>query len=190
MSKAVKAALAIMCAGALLAGVGAGVAFGEYSTLDYEKLPSSGSEQAITASETVEVAAEGEVFISTVYGGGCSSEIVADESVAPNTLLVNARCSGLADGIVVSKPRVSVYEDEVFREDSPAKLNRVEERVTTDISVYPEVIGNDSFSDFMQNKDVVLEGLKNGVIYEIPSAYDDFSVEVRVNPVDIDRVFM
>ena len=47
---------------------------------------------------------EGDVFVSTVYGGGCSSEIVADESVAPNTLVINARCSGLADGIVVSKP--------------------------------------------------------------------------------------
>lgn len=190
MNRTVKAALAIVCAGALLAGAGAGVAFGEYSSLRYEELPISGSDQAITASETVEVGEEGDVFVSTVYGGGCSSEIVADESVTPNTLVINAQCSGLADGIVVSKPRVSVYEEEVYREDSPAKLSRLEERVTTDISVHPEVYYQDGFSEFMRNKDVILEGLKKGVVYDIPSAYDDFHVEVRVNPVDLDRVYM
>ncbi len=42
----------------------------------------------------------------------------------------------------------------------------------------------------MRNKDVILEGLKKGVIYDIPSAYDDFHVEVRVNPADLDRVYM
>ncbi len=190
MSKAVRAALTVLCAGALLAGVGAGVAFGEYSSLRYEELPVSGSDQTITASETVEVAGEGDVFISTVYGGGCSSEIVADESVAANTLVIDAQCSGLADGIVISKPRVSVYEEEVCREDSPAKLSRSEERVTTDISVHPEVYYEDGFSELMRNKDVVLEGLKKGVVYDIPNAYDDFRVEVRVNPVDLDRVHM
>ncbi len=76
-----------------MAGAGAGVAFGEYSSLRYEELPISGFDQAITASETVEVGGRGDVFVSTVYGGGCSSEIVADESVAPNTLVINARCS-------------------------------------------------------------------------------------------------
>ena len=146
-----------------MAGAGAGVAFGEYSSLRYEELPISGFDQAITASETVEVGEEGDVFVSTVYGGGCSSEIVADESVAPNTLVINAQCSGLADGIVISKPRVSVYEEEVYREDSPAKLSRLEERVTTDISVHPEVYYQDGFSEFMRNKDVILEGLKQRV---------------------------
>lgn len=65
MNRTVKAALAIVCAGALLAGVGAGVAFGEYSSLRYEELPISGFDQAITASETVEVGEEGDVFVST-----------------------------------------------------------------------------------------------------------------------------
>ena len=62
--------------------------------------------------------------------------------------------------------------------------------MTTDISFHPEVYYQDGFSEFMRNKDVILEGLKKGVIYDIPSAYDDFHVEVRVNPADLDRVYM
>lgn len=55
------------------------------------------------------------------------------------------------------------------------------------VNVYP-VEETSGVSKFMHYKDQILQGLKEGVVYKIPSAYDDFSVEVRVNPASADKV--
>lgn len=212
MTKAVKIALAVLCAGALVAGVGAGVAFGEYSSLDYEKYEVPGADERKTETRTLEIPADGDIEIGGVWNGSCS--IVEDESVAAGTVVVTASASGLADEVVIEDPHVnmvprdsyygsSTYDStEGSRSGSADKLgdkavgSSVSDVVGksseswakyTVIVAYPTTDGT-SFSQFMSMKDVYLEGMKRGVVYEMPSVYDDFTVELRVNPADRARV--
>lgn len=212
MTKAVKIAFAVLCAGALVAGVGAGVAFGEYSALDYEKYEVPGAQERKAETRTLEVPADGNIEIGGAWS--CSYSIVEDEGVAAGTVVVTASASGLADKVVIGDPTVSLIPRD-NRPDassrgsaeepyggSPDKLggdasgsvisdvvgesseNWVEHTV---IVAYPTTEGT-GFSQFMDMKDVYLEGMKRGVVYEMPSVYDDFTVEVRVNPADAGRI--
>lgn len=205
MTKAVKIALAALCAGALLAGVGAGVAFGEYSSLDYERyeLPIAGERKTVT--ETFDIPQDGKVMVTSPWK--YSLTIVEDEGVAAGTIVVTASAAGLADEVVID-PHIDTVPandpnarsshstgepgsspdaeaDGSGREEGPAAAQEWIERLC--ITAYP-INDDGGFSQFMQFKDVYLEGLKRGVVYDIPSVYDDFVLEIRINPVDRARI--
>ncbi len=177
MTKAIKIALVVLCAGALLAGIGAGVAFGEYSSLDYEKyeLPEAGDRK--TVEKTFEIPEGGEVRITSPWEN--PPALIEDESVAEGTVTVSASALGLADEVFVEQ---RIETAPYGSSDDPESWTK---RLC--ITAYP-TDRDAGFSQFMQCKDVYLEGLKRGVVYDIPSVYDDFSVEIRVNPADRARV--
>ena len=212
MTKAVKVAFAVLCAGALVAGVGAGVAFGEYSSLDYERYAVPGADERKTETKTLSIPSDCDIEIGGAWNANCS--VVEDESVEAGTVVVTASASGLADEVVIEDPVISTVPRDGYRGPSQSGPSAREDQGGADkmgdealgasvsdivgehdqewasfavVVAYPTTQGT-GFSQFMEMKDTYLEGLKRGVVYEMPSVYDDFTVEVRVNPADRWRV--
>lgn len=226
MTKSVKIALGVLLAGALVAGIGTGVAFVEYSSLRYEPLAAADAAATITESEAVELPQTGLVHINAPYQASC--KVVEDEGISSGTLLVTARASSSANGIVIEGPyewyvgpspddlaesgmsgapgsanpatsgsigsAVGPAEDAGASADanpgsgSGAAAGAAAQAAATEsaISIYPAIYGG--AHQLLVYKDSLLKGLKEGVVYEVPSPYDGFSVEVRVNPADADRI--
>lgn len=179
MRKPTKIAFATLCAGMLVTGIGAGVAFAEYSSLRFEELPSPLAGKEVTVSAELEVPSDAQIQLSGPYD---QEDVVVDEAVPVGTVVVSARANGVAEEIVIDGPFVD--EREPYDEGTDVPSGPVESRKVAHISAYPMA----SSAGFLEYKDVFLEGLKSGVVYRVPSMYDGFSVELRMNPADVGRV--
>lgn len=175
MVRSTKIAFAALLAGTLVAGVGAGMTVVECSTFQYETLEIENGDQGLSESTSIDIGSGSSVHISVPYSKDCNA--VADETVPQGTMSITARASSLADKIVIDGPRVWT---------EPEQQSQGKKQVTT-VSVYPMAY-NSGTSQLFQHKDEILQGLKNGVVYQLPSIYDGFSVEIRANPADIARL--
>lgn len=186
MTKSIKAALIALCAGALIAGIGFGVAALEYSSLRFEMLKLEDADQPIIESKTFTVPAEGNIEVNGSSHGNFT--LMGDESVPVNTVVITAHASGWADGIEFDGPYMQQIEP--WWDDDYISDGTVQETVMlTSFNAYPTTDTSNVPAPF-RYKDQVLQGLKDGVVYLIPSAYESFTIEARVNPADIPRVLM
>lgn len=211
MNRATKILAGVLCAGALTMGIGIGVAFAECSSFEIRELDPLTDNGPITQSATYEVPAEGTVVVSTATPGSC--DVVADDAVAQNTVVITASCSGGVEGIEIHKPWVNTYYKDEYGNllgspsgnssdglsdgssgiptdglaDGLTTTQRGIETTETSIGIFPIGIsyGPEAFNAL---RDSVLSGLKNGVLYYVDSRPKDFTVEIRVNPADINRI--
>lgn len=164
--------LGVLCAGLLLIGVGAGVAFAEFSDFTYggQRTLNQAAEQSQTL--TVPLSAEGTTYIQAAVGPYDvplreAGRIETRESVETGTAEISLRSRG------VDVKTSYWYED---AEDS------------RDISVYWKEHGRE-VALFMAYKDQLLEDLMNRRLSDhIPVELTE--MVVYVNPADADRVVL
>lgn len=185
MNKITRIFLITMCAGVLLTGIGAGIAFGEYSSMELREIETSESGQPVTANADLAIPDKGDVNIYTPAADSCT--IVEDETLEPGTVRIEAQSSGLADEMIIEQPYVSTFESQLYSDEN-GQLKSVTETITY-IHVYP-VSSQSGFEVFMRYKDQVLDGLKNGYIYIHPGYYTGFAAQISVNPVDSERIHL
>lgn len=178
MTKATKISLIVLLAGVLVAGIGSGIAFGEFSSLKYEEIEIHDGDPEITATRTIEIPEAGAIRIMVPFHDNCT--IGEDEAVSPGTIYVSARAMSPVAAINIDGPYVR------GESHSPASSATSAETTNVSIGVSPAVY--DYSNQMFLYKDELLQGLKEGVLYGLPSPYDGFAVEVRVNPADIERV--
>ena len=184
MNKITRIFLVTMCAGVLLTGIGAGIAFGEYSSLEYRKLEAPEGNGPVQAEAEFTVPAEGPINIHAPIPSACS--LVTDEGVPQGTIIINASCDAPADSITINEPYVATIETGQYGGTTSAVQSATE--TITDIGMYPTCSGGMEL--FMMYKDQVLDGLKQGFICIPPDYYESFTAEIRVNPADAERIYI
>ena len=183
--------IATACAGALITGVGLGVAFADFSSLDYQTYQVPASEKAPTKTAEFTFGDVDEICISGSwrYTKGSGLTVTPDPAVPEYTVRLSAKASARADDISITGPEeiteypmVESYNAELGGWDYVPD----EQHPTKTMYIYVEPVEQEfSWNDY---KDTVLDGLKNGVVYSLPSVSEGFTVEVRVNPADVDLV--
>lgn len=147
--------------GILLAGLGSGIAFAEYMSFEYDD--SLVSEKTVSADEfTYEMTPNEVVVVPT------ASSLSFDDAVPVGTVITRVEYNPQTIEIVQN-----VYGS------GPGNATVVE--------TYPRYISDD-FATFMESKDVILQGLKDGKIVSFESDYH-FSETALCNPADKGRVF-
>ncbi len=190
MRKLHKVLIGIFAAGVFLGGIGTGVAFGEYSTLEYGGKLLLGEENLVTRDldYSFEPSQDQTIVIEEYWGG---REIIEDSSVPKG--IIRYRVTYNEETI---RPELVTwdfaeqeceYEGEYTAgEYEDAKTEKVEEEYEREnkkkiiLGIQPNII-NDDFDTVMKNKDKILEELKQKKIFDYDIAYIT-DVEVRVNP--------
>ncbi len=152
--------LAGMLGGILVVGLGSGIAFAEYMSFEYDDSSLAANSTHETEEFTYEMAADERVYAP-------ANHLVLDESLPAGTLTVRVEYDAHTMGVA--------------HDFGSAAYG------ATQIEVRPEYVMND-FELFMQNKDILLQGLREGKIIALPGDYY-FDVYVAVNPADKGRVF-
>ena len=155
--------LAGFLGGVLVVGLGCGVAWGEYSSFEYDDSLLA-EEQLVVDEYVYEMSRDETVIVPS------ANTITTDDSVASGTLLIETEYNPSA--IQVEK---YVYEGEFQGVNASV------------VEIWGHYI-RDDFELFMENKDAVLQGLKDGKLVRLESGYY-FDVTVTCNPSDTDRVF-
>lgn len=149
-----------MMGGILVAGLGGGIAFAEYMDFEYDESVLIEGDGHEVEEITYEMA-DGE----RVYAPASSLKV--NESIPQGTVMLSVEYDSHSMAITHT---IGSFQD------------------ATLIEVYAANTTND-FERFLNNKDVVLQGLKEGKIVALPGDYY-FNTEVSVNPADKDRVFI
>lgn len=152
--------LAGLFGGLLVAGIGSGIAFAEYMSFEYDDETLAAESERVTEEYSYEMAAGERVVIPS------RATIEHDDSVAPGT-------------VVLTCEYASSYA-ELCRDISVLDYATV-------VDLYPSFFVSD-FDVFMQNKDVILEGLRNGVLLTGGVDYQE-RLSAKINPADKGRVF-
>lgn len=176
MRKAQVVLLVILAVGALTAGIGAGAAFGEYSSMEYEGTVVMGEENWKT--ETFECEwepEEGKTLQLNLYNYPWSwnTELTEDESVPVNTVAVDFTYNE-----ELYEPRVSIEPVEMIYEEAEgteAMMPRKDQ-----LQIWFSYCGSE-FDVLMENKDQMLSMLKEKKLasFEMAAIKD---VKIRVNP--------
>ncbi|MDY2777518.1 MAG: hypothetical protein SOU51_03995 [Collinsella sp.] len=187
MRKQIKLALSAVCAGALIAGIGVGVAFAEYSALRFEDMPPQDADGApVSLAETTVASADlsvpEDVGIAISGPFDVQRSLVADDSVPVGTVRIAAHASAFVDEIVIDGPYIPIEENYEGQFDDVDEQQDAGQ--TAYISIHPVLTDRGPFA----YKDQILEGLKRGVVYQVPDLTEGFDVEVRLNPADLERV--
>lgn len=161
MRRFTKYMTAVFCVGVLLGGIGCGIAFVEYSSLEYTGRTIIGEEYVKEASFDYAVEpVEGKKLIVSSWHG--IDNVVFDDSIPENTVRW-----------------VVTYNEKIV------EPSLYYEKLTDDEYIGSACIRyyymNGEFDLFMQNKDKILEDLKNNRFgsYE---ASNDMSVDIMINP--------
>lgn len=152
--------LAGLLGGVLITGLGSGIAFAEYMSFEYDDSTLVGESSHEVEEFTYEMAEGESVYVP-------ASRLNLDESLPVGTLRVEAEYDALTMGVEHS---IGLQYD----------MTWIEVR-STDVL--------DDFELFMQTKDEILQGLKEGKLVAVPGDYY-FDVSVSVNPADEDRVYI
>lgn len=159
--------------GILIAGLGAGVAVAEYMNFEYDdSLISEQSE--LSVDEFTYEMAESERIVCE------ASSLTYDESVPVGTVLLKTEYCPQHVEVGYTTADVTYFDDE-------ARLQGWS--YATELHVYP-IYAVDQLELFMQHKDTVLEGLKEGRLVRYDSADYSFDVTLVANPADKQRVFL
>lgn len=149
-----------MLGGILIAGLGSGIAFAEYMSFEYDDSAISEGVPHEIEEITYEMA-DGERVCAP------ASNITVDESVPVGTVVVKVEYDAQTMSVAHN---VDMRYGAAWIEVRPVN-------VLSDIE------------HFMQNKDVYLQGLKEGKIVEAGGDHY-FDISVVVNPADKDRVYI
>ncbi|MBR3690316.1 MAG: hypothetical protein IKL97_04375 [Eggerthellaceae bacterium] len=151
--------LAGMLGGILVVGLGSGIAFAEYMSFEYDDSSLAANSTHETEEFTYEMAADERVYAP-------AGKTTIDKDIPVGTVMISVE--------------YDPYTMEVERNFGTAYDATHIEVLCVNVV--------DGFERFMQNKDILLQGLKDGKIVAIPGDYY-FEVSVAVNPADQDRVF-
>lgn len=164
MNKLHKIFLGVFCCGVLLCGIGAGVAFVEFSQFTYGGVQTVGELDLKTADVDVEFEPEEEGKTSILNCGDLVDEIQMDRNVPEGTVRFS---------VTYNAARV---EPEFYweREDHTVVFYRIWR-------------GGDDVAALMAAKDLVLTGLRERKIYSFETV-DFQELRVKVNPANIDDV--
>lgn len=175
MRKIQKILLGVFLGGVLLGGIGAGVAFGEYSSITYAGKRTLESEKIVTENLDYQIDLEAGIveIASAYYDGGIASNIEYDSTVPEGTI----RFQVTYNSMTVSPYLQFENPDEEEQEDE------------TQGWLYLTWQGEDDFAVWMENKDMILEDLKKKQIasYQISTITN---VRILVNPSMKDLVRM
>lgn len=157
----------VLCAGVLLMGMGTGMAFATYAGFEYDAKSLMQEADPQTAEHTVKVPKDGAIEVWN-YGSGLK-DVVYSKSVPVDELRIELTYDSAYVGVDVEQ---STDGDIHY------------------VNIIP-LYEQDDFQLFMQNKDAVLEGLKNGVLMDYdPSSLYDVQVTVYANPANKDRLYI
>lgn len=159
MRKIQKVLLGIFASGVLLAGIGTGIAVVEYSTLNYGGEKTIGEENLVTKTLEYELSESMQEVILTgsyLHRADYVTEMEVDENLPKQVIQYE---------VTYNEKRIHPFiHSEEFKEHSSDEYNTVSLRLGY------EYIGN-SFHEFMENKDMILNELKQHTISTYTSNY-------------------
>ena len=178
MTRFHKITIGIFCSGVLLTGIGAGVAFGEFSSLSYGGTEVVGKIDTATKEISREIAPEQGVWNIDGYWD-TAPEVEADESIPENTVLFR-----ITYNQAMVEPRIeeTVQEDEYY--DNDADTWRQTRTPALELHCYWENTDESDFQNLMEAKDKVLAGLKRGELISVEGAPYIERVQIFYNPVN------
>lgn len=166
MSRQHKITIVVFCIGILLCGIGAGIAFTEFSSLAYGGVQILGDPDMVMKDFDVEFETKGDpwdiIGINGFYGYG---DIQEDSSVPANTVRFR---------VTYNTKRTEPF----------ASLDLDDQRIYFEWSW---VNSNDEMALVMEAKDVVLQNLREGKLVSV-DAMEVEKVDVLVNPKSADDV--
>lgn len=180
--------------GVLICGLGCGVAFAQYSKLEYAGERIIGGDNIVTETYESTVESEGKIYVASYYTRyGVNME--TDENVPADKIMFDIEYNPERFAPAIEKSEE--YDDVRYVREVVNQYGEVidyEEDYRTDtekkIGVVYDIgrsIYNDEVKDFFEAKDMFLSDIKKGKIGSYTVAYVN-SVTVRVNPVNADRV--
>ena len=178
MTRLHKITIGIFCGGILLSGIGAGVAFGEFSGLAYGGAEVVGKTDIVTRDISKEIDPEQGVWNIDGYWD-TAPEVEADESIPENTVLF--RITYNKDMV---EPRIeeTVQEDDYYDDD--ADTWRQTRNPALELRCYWQDTDESNFQNLMEAKDKVLVGLKRGELISVVGAPHVKQVQIFYNPVN------
>lgn len=178
MTRFHKITIGIFCSGVLLTGIGAGVAFGEFSSLAYGGTEVVGETNMVTRDISREIDPEQGVWNIDGYWD-TAPEMEADESIPENTVLFR-----ITYNQAMVEPRIeeTVQEDEYY--DNDVDTWRQTRTPALELHCYWENTDESDFQNLMEAKDKVLAGLKRGELISVVGAPHIEQVQIFYNPVN------
>ena len=171
MRKATKVLLGTFFAGALVCGIGCGVAFAEFTSLEYTGVHTYGAEDFVQEQVTYEVASsEGRVLFDDLYMGAESWSFSYDDSVPANTLVFDIAYDPSFSSCEIGSADLAVYE-EYYAGVSEGEYGEVVRMFFE--SYRPGVY------DFFEVKDSFLEELREGKFGDY--VYAGATVDIRAS---------
>ena len=178
MTRFHKITIGIFCSGVLLTGIGAGVVFGEFSSLAYGGTEVVGETNMVTRDISREIDPEQGVWNIDGYWD-TAPEMEADESIPENTVLFR-----ITYNQAMVEPRIeeTVQEDEYY--DNDVDTWRQTRTPALELHCYWENTDESDFQNLMEAKDKVLAGLKRGELISVVGAPHIEQVQIFYNPVN------
>ncbi len=165
MRKLHKILLAVFCSGVLLCGLGAGLAFIEFSELHYGGMQYVGKTQMCTEDMDVEFEPGEEKTDITGRYWWRTNDVIYDKEVPVNTVRLR---------VTYNAARIEPY----------AHLDN-----ENDIVFYYHIINEDEMALIMEAKDVILQNLRAGSIVSVDTAGLE-KVVVLINPENAEDVMV
>lgn len=174
--------LSVFAAGILLGGIGTGIAFGEYSTMEYGGTVLLGEEDLVTGELIYEfepVPGEKIALNPNYWGNDNGKSILREDEALP----VGTICYDVTYNHKMTAPHLSYWETEgeaadTFETEEDSKEKQAV--ITGYLELRTNYIGGD-FELFMENKDRLLADMKQRKINSYETAYIT-EVTIRVNP--------
>ena len=178
MRRIQKIMTAVFLGGVLLGGIGTGIALVEYSSLSYGGECLIGEEHLVTENLDFRFEQDGRTLVVAYYGTPSVMEVEEDPSVPAGIVRyqVTYNEKRVTPSLSFSKCGEELEESEegeqTGEEREPVYLGY--------LTLTPHGCGSD-FRSFMENKDRILEELKQGKISSYSMAYIT-DVKIKVNP--------
>ena len=180
--------------GVLLCGLGGGVAFGQYTKLEYAGERKIGEENLVTDTIESQIEGDGKIYVDA-YSAWEGRKLVTDDSIPLDKIVFD---------VTYNSERVSMNIEKSIRDPEPHSYVKVvnEDGEVIDYEEYYEEGRNtekgeifhvgryksyDDVRDFFEVKDTLLSDLKKGKVGSYRVIYIE-SVTVKVNPANADRV--
>ncbi|HJC46554.1 MAG TPA: hypothetical protein IAA04_00690 [Candidatus Lachnoclostridium pullistercoris] len=151
----------IFLAGALMTGVGGGIAFGEYASLKYLGTENVGQEHMVT--ETLKTSRDPEMPFSVWINDWDRREVefVTDSTLTDDVLIFEIEYNEQAVTPLLDRRREQVFEESGWEEEEP--------RMQEEFVLWSTVDGD--FATLWNCKDEILEDLRQGAFHSYRIGY-------------------